>query len=89
VTSDAVVTWIRGRPHPTTDDDRVVAAHGAEVLPALRRLRDDTFSSDAAQRGTDLAEVGRLVEADIRRAHPELSGDAVAALTDLYTYAWR
>lgn len=93
--SQAVVTWITGseRPYPSVDDAQVVARYGPEtaarLFPALRQLESDCFASDAAHRGADIAEVAALARADLRLAHPELSDEAVRALTNLYAFRWK
>ena len=61
---------------PARDDARVIAALGEQVarsvLPIVRSLEDDFYTSDAQHVGTDLADMARRASADFVRLHPEI-----------------
>jgi len=61
----------------------------AELLPQLRGLEGDFYASNAWHAAPGLAAMGRLAADDFRRLHPEISDDAIEALTWCYTYDYK
>ena len=90
--SDAIVIWTGwgSSPWPVRDEARIVERFGAEtarsLLPRIRELEDEFYSSDARIVVEDLAEMGRVAAKQFREAHPDLSDEAVRALTWSYTF---
>ena len=93
IVSEAVVVWTqRGHsPWPRRDDAAIVERYGsdraARLIPAVHRLADDFFSSDASNTVASLIEMGDVAAAEFRERNPAVSTEAVEALTWLYTYA--
>jgi hypothetical protein len=93
--SEAIVVWSgRGQSSwPREDDDLVVREFGndsaAVLLPAIHRLRDDFYSSDAKDTVADLGLAGRTAAAEFGSRHREITGDAVGALTWCFTYDYK
>ncbi len=91
--STAIVIWTGwdgDSPWPLRDEALLVERFGsemtAELLPRLRMIEKEFYETDADQRAWDLAEVGDLAANDFRKRHPEISEEAVQALTWCYTY---
>jgi hypothetical protein len=78
---------------PQRDEQRLAsflgAAAAAELLPQLRKLQDDFYASDARYTAPDLAAMGRMAADDFRALHPEISNDAIEALTWCYTFDYK
>jgi hypothetical protein len=93
--SRAVVVWTgwSRAPRPARDEGRLVEEFGEEraleLLPLVRRLTDDFYSSDAWLTRRTLTEIGAAAAANFRAKHPEVSDEAVEALTWCYTYDYR
>lgn len=90
--SAALIAWTGWGSHssPSRDATRVVARFGEdaarELLPRLLELEKDFYSSDAVHVSPDLKAMGDRAAAHFRARHPELSEEAVKALTWCYTY---
>jgi hypothetical protein len=93
--SDAIVVWTgwRDTKWPSRDETRLVDAYGseatAELLPAIRRLEDDFYASDARHTVQGLEEMADRAAEDFRRVHPEISDDAVEALAWCYAFDYK
>ena len=78
---------------PIRSDSRLTAkleiAVAERFLPAIKRLEKDFNSSNAYLKGTDLAEVGQLAEAEFRAMHPEVAEEIAKILAWCYTFDWR
>jgi hypothetical protein len=90
--SQAIVIWTGWgqATWPVRDEARVVKRFGvdtaADLLPRIRELAREFYSSDARDVIADLKEMGDVAAGEFRRAHPELSDEAVQALVWCYTY---
>jgi hypothetical protein len=95
VLSKAVVVWTgRGScSWPLRDDDRVIERFGTDraldLLPAVRRLKDEFYESDASRTVANLVEMGDAAATRFRRLHPEVSEEAVQALAWCYAYDYK
>jgi hypothetical protein len=93
--SDAIVVWTgKGiERSPRCDDELLVERFGADtaldLVPAVRRLYDEFYESDARQTAHDLLEMGRAAADRFRQLHPEIEETAVQALTWCYTYDFK
>jgi hypothetical protein len=93
--STALISWTGWglTAWPQRDEQRLASQLGAdaaaELLPQLRRLEDDFYASNARYIAPDLAAMGRTAADDFRRLHPEISDDAIEALTWCYTYDYK
>jgi hypothetical protein len=93
--SEAMVCWTGWgcKRWPTRDDAAVLERFGEDetldLLPALRLLEDDFYSSDARQRIANLSEMGDTAAEDFRKLHPEVSEEAVLALRSCYTFDYK
>jgi hypothetical protein len=93
--SEAIVVWTGWgqAPRPIRDEARLVDQFGsdtaADLMPGLRQLEDEFYASDAQFTVADLKEMGDVAADQFRRAHPEISDDAVRALAWCYTYDYK
>jgi hypothetical protein len=93
--SRAVVVWTGYgvTAWPQRDETRLVARFGVDaalvLAPAVRRLEDAFYLSEARQLEPDLKRMGDMAAADFRRLHPEVSDEAVEALAWCYTYDFK
>lgn len=93
--SEAVVVWIGWGTSswPVRDDARVLDTFGhdtaLDLLPTLRRIEAEFYESDAKYTVRDLTEMGEVAAERFRIAHPEISDDALRALSWAYTYDFK
>lgn len=91
----AIILWTGwGRTAwPTRDESLLVKEFGpveaSRVLPEIRRLEDDFYSSDASRVAPDLVSMGRQAASEFRSAHPEIGEEAVQAFAWSYTFDFR
>ena len=93
--SEAIVVWsghgVTRWPKP--DETRLVERFGEDqaltLLPAVTRLYDEFYESDAHLTAPDLVAIGNLASARFRELHPELSDAAIEALAWCYTFDWK
>jgi hypothetical protein len=75
------------------DATRLVERFGEDqaltLLPAVTRLYDESYESDAHNTAPDLVSMGNLASAGFRERHPELSDEAVETLAWCYTFDWK
>lgn len=91
--SAAIVIWTEwegDRPWPLRDEaslvDRLGPEMAAELLPRLQMLEKEFYESDAVHRAWEIPDVGELAAKDFRKRHPEITEEAVQALTWCYMY---
>ena len=93
--SAAVVVWTGwdSRSLPSRDERQLAAQFGEDaaraLLPQLRALEQEFYSSDAVRVSADLREMGERAATQFRGRHPELSEEAVQALAWCYTYDFK
>src|SRR5262249_22740886 len=93
--SDALIIWTGWKTanSPTRDESRLIATFGEDItrqiLPRLRQLEAEFYSSDAYRVSPDLREMGERAAEQFRSGHPELSEEAIRALAWCYTFDWR
>jgi hypothetical protein len=93
--ADAIVVWTgKGElAWPQVDDSRVLARFGRngadELLPVLRELYEDFYTSDAHLRADNLSEMAALASAQFRRKYPFMKQAAVDALAWCYTFDYK
>ena len=93
--SEAIVVWsghgVTAWPQP--DEKRLVARFGEDqaltLLPAVTRLYDEFYESDAHLSAPDLRAMVEAAAVRFRELHPEVSAAAVEALTWCYTFDWK
>jgi hypothetical protein len=90
----AVVAWTGWGRHawPLRDDQAILDEFGpraSELLAAVKSLKDDFYASDARLTARDLIEMGDKAETAFRERHPEISDDAVQALSWCYTFDYK
>jgi hypothetical protein len=90
--STALIIWtgFGQTPWPQRDEERLARQIGTEatieLLPQLRKLEDDFYTTSAWKIAPDLPAMGHLASEDFRRQHPEISDEAVEALAWCYTW---
>jgi hypothetical protein len=93
--SQAIVIWTGWgqTAWPARDEARLVQHLGsetaAEIFPCIRELEADFYASDARFTAADLKEMGDKAAVHFRKAHPEISEDAVEALAWCYTWDYK
>jgi hypothetical protein len=93
--SDAIVTWTGWGESswPARDEQRIKDRFGEnlseDLVPILHRLERDFYESDAHLSASDLSDMGRLAGTRFRKMHPELSDEAVEALTWCYVFDYK
>jgi hypothetical protein len=93
--SEAVIVWtgFEQASYPIRVEQRLVDRFGAdavaELMPRVRELESDFYSSETPYQIADLAEVGAAAAAEFQRKHPDVSTAAVAALTWCFTFDWK
>ncbi|MDH4098987.1 MAG: hypothetical protein OEV28_00225 [Nitrospirota bacterium] len=92
---EAIVVWTGwGRAQmPSRDDARLVDHFGADVatklLPIIKALEDDFYSSNARFIASDIAEMEKLAAAQFRQKQPEVAEEIVKAFSWCYTFDFR
>ena len=93
--SEAIVVWTGWgeASWPDPGEQRLVARFGEsdalDLLPVVKAIEDEFFSSDARHHAADPAEMARQAIEDFRIKHPELSNEAMTALAWCYTFTYR
>jgi hypothetical protein len=91
----AIMVWTGwGRSEWPRRDKSVLVDHfgedaAVELLPLVRELEEDFYSSDARHVALDLAEMAEMASAQFRERHPEIADAAVQALAWCYTYDYK
>ena len=91
---DAMRIWSGwGGMAPNRDESRLrhqLGAADAEVLlPLIRRLEEDFYSSDAHYVARDIAEMAKLAKDDFIRMHPTAADEIAVILAWCYTFDFR
>jgi hypothetical protein len=92
---EAIVIWCGwGREsYPSRNDNSLVEHFGSQVattlLPLIRELEDDFYSSDARYTTADVAEMASISVAQFMRKHPEIPEEAARALAWCYTFDYK
>jgi hypothetical protein len=93
--AEAIVVWTGwGRAAWPLRDESVLVDHfgaeaAAELMPLVRELEDDFYSSEARHQAGDLREMGKMATTQFRMKHPDLATEAVEALSWCYTYDYK
>ncbi len=93
--SEAILVWSGYglTAWPRRDELTVVERFGEDdaldLIPAVLRLVDEFYESDAHQRVGNLAEMGNVASDRFRSIHPEISSAAVDALAWCYTFDYK
>jgi hypothetical protein len=78
---------------PSRDDARLAKQLGNEVaaklLPVIKSLDEDFYSSDARLVATDLQEMEKLASEQFKRKHPTVAEDIVKAFAWCYTFDFK
>lgn len=78
---------------PRRNDDAVVARFGSraasELLPQVKLLMDEYYSSDARWVAADLIEMGVMATEEFKVKHSEVNVDVMKALEWCYTFDFK
>jgi hypothetical protein len=78
---------------PSRDDARLARKFGdkvaAKLLPVIKSLEEDFYSSDARLVATDLQEMGRMASEQFKRKHPTVAEEIVEAFAWCYTFDFK
>ncbi|MCU0770557.1 MAG: hypothetical protein MUE94_02140 [Verrucomicrobia bacterium] len=78
---------------PKRDDDRVVNHFGnvvaAKLLPLIKSLEEDFYSSDARLVAADIEEMEQLASQQFKLKHPSIAGEIVKVFAWCYTFDWK
>jgi len=83
---------VPGRLDRRTPEDRVTEAVGSaapDVLPRIRVIVDELRETNIQWTSGSGSEMSQRAEAWLRGRHPELSHDAVFALTNEFTFNYK
>jgi hypothetical protein len=92
---EAILVWTGwGREvMPRRDDSLLVNHFGAEVaaklLPIIKSLGDDFYSSDARFVANNLQEMEKLSSEQFRKKHPAIADKIVKAFAWCYTFDFK
>jgi hypothetical protein len=93
--SQAIVIWagLGETPWPAREESRLVDRLGADVaiavLPRIRELEKEFYTSDARFVVAGLKEMGDRAAEQFKQTHPELSEEAIEALAWCYTFDYK
>ena len=78
---------------PSRDDARLARKFGdkvaAKLLPVIKSLEEDFYSSDARLVATDLQEMEKLASEQFKRKHPTVAEEIVEAFAWCYTFDFK
>ena len=78
---------------PSRDDARLAKHFGDEVaaklLPLIKSLEDDFYSSDARLVAADLQEMEKLASEQFKRKHPTVADEIAKAFAWCYTFDFK
>lgn len=78
---------------PSRSDERVTDHFGdasaAKLLPLIKSLEDDFYSSDARLVAADLQEMEKLASEQFKRKHPTVADEIVKAFAWCYTFDFK
>jgi hypothetical protein len=85
--------WDTSSAWPARDDARLVGRVGAELagslLPRIKELEAEFYSSNARYVAKNIKEMGDLAASSFQKEHPEISAAAVEAFAWCYTYDFK
>ena len=93
--TEAVLVWTGwGRDVlPCRNDSSVVDCFGSEIavrlIPIIKSLEDDFYSSDARFSASNLEEMGKIAAQQFKDRHPELADEISQAFAWCYTYDFK
>jgi hypothetical protein len=78
---------------PSRNDKRLMARFGEDVaarlLPLIKSLEDDFYSSDARLVAANLQEMEKLASERFKEKHPGIADEIVKALAWCYTFDFK
>lgn len=78
---------------PSRDDKRLSEQFGTEgaakLLPLIKSLEDDFYSSDARLVAANLQEMEKLASDQFKRKHPKVADEIVRAFAWCYTFDFK
>jgi hypothetical protein len=78
---------------PSRDDARLAKTLGdatsAKLLPVIKSLEEDFYSSDARLTAVNMQEMARLSSEHFKRRHPTVADEIVEAFAWCYTFDYR
>lgn len=92
---EAILVWTGwGRDVIPRRDDALLVNHfgvevAAKLLPVIKFLEDDFYSSDARFVADDLQEMEKLSSKQFRKKYPEIEDEIVKAFAWCYTYDFK
>ena len=92
---EAVLVWTGWGQDlmPRREDSLLISHFGAEdtakLLPLIKSLEDDFYSSDARFVAEDLQEMEKLSSEQFRKKHPEIADEIVRAFAWCYTFDFK
>lgn len=92
---EAVLIWTGWRRDviPRRDDSLLVHRFGAklaaELLPVIKSIEDDFYSSDARFVAADFREMEKMASEQFKKKHPEVAQEIVQAFAWCYTYDYK
>ena len=93
--TEAVLLWTGWGKEawPRRDDSLLVNHFGpelaAKLLPAIKSLEDDFYSSDARFVAADLQEMAKISAEQFRKKHPGIAEEIVKAFAWCYTFDFK
>jgi hypothetical protein len=92
---EAILAWTGwGRSAIPLRDDSLLEKHfgdevAAKLLPVIKSLEDDFYSSDAKFVADDIQEMGKLSSEHFKKKHPAIPDEIVKALAWCYTFDFK
>jgi hypothetical protein len=64
-------------------------AKAERLLPIIKKLEEDFYSSDARLKAIDLEEMGKHAKAQFRRLHPNVAEEIASVFAWCYTFDFK
>ncbi len=78
---------------PNRDESRLRSKLGVadadRLLPVIKELEQDFYSSEAQLKTSDLAEMGKLAKLQFQRLHPDVAEDIACVFEWCYTFDFK
>ena len=91
--SEAIVVWIGRVGYLDGGESALIDRFGRDMaiklVPRIRTLKDEFFSSDAAHTVAGLREMAEVAASQFRLKHPEIWEEAIRQLANAYAFAWK
>ncbi|MFI6318358.1 hypothetical protein ACIBG8_12600 [Nonomuraea sp. NPDC050556] len=87
--SRALVIYLTSTPWPSRNGEAVAQALGPELLPALDALVQEMVAIPVDWENHTLESGTAWAREEMRRRHPDLTDEAVAALGGYFAYQWK